>query len=561
MLVDLKVTNFAVIDNIQIEFASGFNILSGETGAGKSILMKSLGLLMGAKSSPDMIRSDADTAIVEGSFDVSKREDIQEKLKEFGIESEDGLLIVRRLISAGGKSRVYINGSLAPLQNLQELVAPLIEFTSNSVPLIEMTGQHENKNLMSKAYHLVTLDRFGGSYQKRREYSEKFSRLAVIRNQIFETENSERVRSQRLDFLCYQRDEIKCFQLRDNEETEIEIEYGKLKNSSQIQSWAQQCEASLYSDDDSALVRIHKVLQKSQEIQVFDPSMAATLEPLKQAKTLLDDFVFSARTYLDDLDADPERLDNLEKRRSDLKGLVKKYGPTVAEVFSNLEKMESEILSLSNSEETLKRLRVEEKNLQSELETLAKDLHKKRIQAAKLLAGQVNKELLSLNMKGMTFEITVEKLEELNLSGHSEVEYLISSPKDKARPIGKTASGGELSRILLSLKSVIGQSDFPRTCLFDEVDAGVSGPTAEMVGKKLKAIAKGQQVICVTHLPQVAAHGDNHYLIQKKSASKGFQTEVLSLKKEDRVREIARLISGEKITQTSLAHAKQLLTH
>lgn len=561
MLVDLKVSNFAVIDNIQIEFASGFNILSGETGAGKSILMKSLGLLMGAKSSPDMIRSDSETAIVEGSFDVSKRDDIQEKLKSFGIESEDALLIVRRLISAGGKSRVYINGSLAPLQNLQELVAPLIEFTSNSTPLIEMTGQHENKNLMSKAFHLVTLDRFGGSYQKRREYSEKFGRLAVVRSQIAETENSERVRTQRLDFLCYQRDEIKCFQLRENEEVEIERDYGKLKNSSQIQAWAQQCEALLYSDDDSALVRIHKVIQKSQEIQAFDPSMATTLEPLKQAKTLLDDFVFSARTYLDDLDADPERLDNLEKRRSDLKGLLKKYGPTVADVMGNLVAMEEEILLLANSEESLKRLKVEEGKLVTELESLAQELHKKRKQGASLLAGRVNKELMSLNMKGMSFEVSVEKLEELNSSGFSDVEFLISSPKDKARPIGKSASGGELSRILLALKSVIGQSDFPRTCLFDEVDTGVSGPTAEMVGKKLKAIAKGQQVICVTHLPQVACHGDNHYLIQKKSASKGFQTEVLSLKKDDRVREIARLISGEKITQTSLAHAKQLLTH
>ena len=561
MLVDLKVSNFAVIDNVQMEFESGLNILSGETGAGKSILMKSLELLMGAKSSPDMIRSEADSAVVEGSFDLSNREDVRKKLLDFGIECTDGLLIVRRLISANGKSRVYINGSLAPLQSLQELVAPLVEFTTNATPLIEMTGQHDNKNLMSKAYHLTLLDRFCGAYQKCREYSEKFHRLSSLRAQIIEMEQSERTRSQRLDFLCFQRDEIKCFQLRDNEESELERDYGRLKNSSQIQAWVQQCEASLYSDDDSALVRIHKVLQKSQEIQQFDPSVAAALDPLKQAKTLIEDFVYSARGYLDDLDADPERLENLEKRRSDLKMLLKKYGPNVSDVLENLARIEKETSDLSNSEDSLMRFKSEEKSLIATLETLASELHGKRVEGAKRLAKAVNKELTSLNMKGIAFEIGVVKTPELNSNGHSEVEFMISSPKDKARPIAKSASGGELSRILLSLKSVLGQSDLPRTCLFDEVDAGVSGPTAEMVGKKLKAIAKGQQVICVTHLPQVAAHGDNHFLIQKKSASRGFQTDVVSLKKDERIREIARLISGERITQTSLAHAKQLLTH
>ncbi len=561
MLVELKVSNFAVIDNIQIEFKNGFNILSGETGAGKSILIKSLGLLMGAKSSAEMIRAEADTAVVEGSFDIAKRTDLTEKLKQLGIPAEDGLLIVRRLISAQGKSRVYINGALSPLQSLQELVAPLIEVADATAPLIELTGQFENKNLMSKSYHLVLLDRFAGVFQKRKECSDKFSELQNIRQEIAETEANERNRVQRLDFLAYQRDEIKCFQVRENEESELERDYLKSKNSSQIQAWAEQCEATLYSDDDSALVRIHKVLQKSADLQQFDPSVTQTLEPLRQAKTLIEDFVYSARTYLDDLDADPEKLDSLEKRRSDLKGLLKKYGPGVEQVLATLESVEAEIETLNSSEENIRKLKAQEQNLIKQLNELAEDLHKRRTQGAKLLAKEVNVELTELNMKGMTFEIQIQRLEELNSWGFTDVEFMMSSPKDKARPIVKSASGGELSRILLALKSVVGQSDLPRTCLFDEVDTGVSGPTAEMVGKKLKAISKGQQVICVTHLPQVAAHGDNHYLIQKRSGSKGYQTEVVPLKKEERVREIARLISGEKITQTSLAHAKQLLTH
>jgi len=561
MLIDLKVSNFAIIDNLQIEFKNGLNILSGETGAGKSILMKSLGLLMGAKSSADMIRSESDIAIVEGSFDISKRTDVEARLKELGIPNDDSLLIVRRLISSQGKSRVYINGSLCPLQCLQELVAPLIEVAGHQTPLIEVTGQHENKNLMSKAYHLLILDRFAGSFSLRKEYSEKYESLNSLRNEITETETLDRNRTQRLDFLCYQRDEIRSFQIRDDEEAELEKEYQRLKHSSQIQSWAEQCEAALYSDDDSALVRIHKTLQKSQEIQNFDPSIGQTLEPLKQAKTLIEDFVYSARTHLDDLDSDADRLDAIEKRRSDLKMLLKKYGPTVADVVAALEKVEEEILSLNSTSETLKKLKVREETLKAEIQDLAQNLHKRRVQAAKLLSKEVNLELADLNMKGLTFDIEITKLTELNSTGMTDAEFVISHPKDKSRPLGKSASGGELSRILLALKTVIGQSDLPRTCLFDEVDTGVSGPTAEMVGKKLAAISKGQQVICVTHLPQVAAHGDNHFLIQKSVTKKGFETEVIALRKDDRIKEIARLISGEKITQTSLAHAKQLLSH
>jgi len=561
MLVELKVSNFATIDNLQIEFQQGFNILSGETGAGKSILMKSLSLLMGAKSSADLVRYEGDVATVEGSFDIEKRTDIQEKLKELGIPNEDGLLIVRRLVSSQGKNRVYVNSSLCTLQNLQDLVAPLIEVAGTQTPLIELTGQHENKNLLSRQYHLNILDRYCGTYKSRLEYTEKYEELLKLQKQIEETKESERFRAQKLDFLLFQRDEIKAFQLQESEEEELEKVFLKLKNSKALIEWTQQAEQVLYSDEESALVRIHRVLQKGQELASIDAQLTEKVETLKQAKTLIEEVIYDLRSYVSDVD-EPERLEMIEKRRSDLRLLLKKYGPTIEDVHRHLEEMEQDIHKLENSAEELAKLEKEVLSITSWLKVKAKELHKKRTQGIQLLAKEVNVELVSLNMKGVIFEIQITELSEFNSNGISEVEFLIkNSAKDKARPINKSASGGELSRILLSLKVVVGQSDLPRTCLFDEVDTGVSGPTAEMVGRKLKSLAKGQQVICVTHLPQVAAHGDHHFLIQKDTQGQKAETDVIKLKKDQRVKEIARLISGEKITSTSIAHAKELLMH
>ncbi|MGE3972993.1 MAG: DNA repair protein RecN [Bdellovibrionales bacterium] len=562
MLIELKVSHFATIDNIHIEFKPGFNILSGETGAGKSILMKSLSLLMGAKASSDLVRNEDEAATVEGSFDIQKRPDLLQKLQELGIETDDGLLIVRRMISTQGKSRVYINGSLSPLTSLQELVAPLIESADLNAPLIELTGQHENKSLLSKSYHLNTLDQYAGTTAQRKKFSDLFNRWNEISTEIQTIEANEKTRVQRLDFLCYQRDEIKGFQIRDGEEEELEREYLKIKNAHQLSQWAQSTETALYGDDDSALVRTHKIIQRGAELASFDPKIEAYVETLRQAKTLIEDSVYNIRSYSESLDGDGSSLETLEKRRSDLKTLLKKYGPTVEDVLNSFDNMEKEIRTLETSSETLQNLKQEQSKISEELTKLSKDLHKKRATASKLLVQEVNDQLNDLDMKGVNFEILCESLTEWNSTGTTDLEFMIKSAgQDKARSLAKSASGGELSRILLALKSVIGQAELPRTCLFDEVDTGVSGQTAEKVGRKLKSIAKGQQVICVTHLPQVAAHGDVHFLIQKSKAGKSYQTTVMGLKKEERVKEIARLISGEKITQTSLAHAQQLLRH
>ncbi len=559
MLIELKVTNFAIIENLHIQFKKGLNILSGETGAGKSVLLKSLGLLMGAKGSTESIRSGCNQASIEGSFDITKRKDLKEKLADMGIECEDDLLVVRRVL-AEDKSRVYLNGTLSPLQGLRDVVAPLIEVTGHTAPLIEMTGQHENRHLLSTAYHMDLLDQYAGVWETRLLYSEKFHQLQNLKLKMHDVEKEAQTKAQRLDFLIFQRDEIAALDLSPGEENEIEIELKKLKSSSKIGGFVDQAEAALYSDDDSAVSRLAAVLQKSSEITQIDPAMSEKIANLEQAKTLIEDTMYDLRQYSAQIEADPAKLETLQQRLSDLRKLQKKYGPAADDILSALIKMETEISNLQNSESRLAEMKTQADKIEKEMQKMALEMHKKRDAGSQLLANSVNDELLDLNMKGVTFQVQAEKLSALNSTGITSVEFMSqTSPKDPPRPLAKFASGGELSRILLSLKRVVGSTNQPRTYLFDEVDTGVSGPTAEKVGKKLKSIAKGQQVICVTHLPQVAACGDAHFYIQKSPQKGAVSMEVLDLNKEQRVREIARLISGEKITKTSLAHAQELL--
>lgn len=561
MLLELKVSNFAIIENLHITFKNGLNILSGETGAGKSVLLKSLALLMGGKASSDTIRTGATLATIEGSFDISKRADIIASLQEMGIEADEDVLIVRRVLSSGDKSKVYLNGSLSTLNSLRDIVAPLVELAGHSAPLIEMTGQHENRNLMSKAYHLDLLDQYAGTWDKRLLFSEKFTRYNAIFEEIKKLESDAKQKAQRLDFLVYQRDEITALDLSPGEDLSLETEVKKLKNSSRIGSFVDQAEAALYTDDDSAISRLNTVIKKGADLASLDPQMATKLENLAQAKALIDESVYELRQYSSRIDSDPQRLEEVESRLSDLRKLQKKYGASVDDILKALMDMEIEISNLQNSESRVEGLKKEATGIRKELELLGADLHKRRLKGSELLATSVNSELLDLNMKGVTFHVTIENLKDLSATGLSDVEFMSqTSSKDLKRPLAKFASGGELSRILLSLKRVVGSTHQPRTYLFDEVDTGVSGETAEKVGRKLKTIAKGQQVICVTHLPQVAAFGDSHFFIQKSPNSDSVAMLVSELKKKERVHELARLISGEKISKTSLAHAEQLLS-
>ncbi len=559
MLQELRVSQFAIIDSLNIEFQNGLNILSGETGSGKSVLLKSLALLMGEKASADTIRTGCTQATVEGSFYLKHRPDLKKNLEALGIEAEDNQLIVRRIISAGDKSKVYLNGVLSPLAQLREIVAPLIEVTGPSAPLIEMTGQHDNRNLLSKAYHLDLLDQYAGHWDKRAQFETQYQNWLEMKNQITDFERKAQDKAQRLDFLKFQFQEFEKLNLQP-EDAQLEIEIKKLKNSSKLLQFADICDQLVYQDDDSISSRLKTIQKKAIEVAQLDPSLQEKVAVLDQARTLIDDAIYAVRTYVNKIDADPEMLDEKESRLSQIRKLQKKHGDDLTLLLDVFNQMATEIKALENSDQHLEQLKKQATVLELELKKQASEMHKTRATNAKKLSSGVNQELLDLNMKGVLFDIHIAQLDHLTSTGMTDVEFLSqTSPKDPKRALSKAASGGELSRILLALKKSAGKSQFPRTYLFDEVDTGVSGTTAEKVGRKLKEIAKGQQVICVTHLPQVAAFGDVHFSIQKSTHKDQAVMTVTELKKQDRVEEIARLISGEKITKTSIAHAQELI--
>lgn len=560
MLIALKVSNFAIIDHLEISFQDGLNILSGETGAGKSVILKSLALLMGEKAITDVVRGGDTTATIEGYFDLGDRDDVISKLASMGIEAEDETLVVRRIVSAHGKSKVYLNSLLSPLSSLRDIVAPLITVTGPTAPLIEMTGQHDNRHLQSKAYQMDILDRFGGTWKLRQSFEEKFRELGRLRAQVVELEEAARSREQRLDFLKFQIDEIEALNLKPGEDTELHNKVQRIRSSQKLIDFANSGMETLYESDQSVIVQVQQVLQKAVELSAVDSELGAIVGNLQQINSLIEDVVYDLREYGRRLEADPEELDQAEERLNSLRKLQKKFGSAVEDILGAFDQMTEEARQLTQSDEILKGLDHEIRKLETELGLMAKELHLRRTQGAKKLTEGVNSELLDLNMKGVRFQVQVAWLNECLSHGQSDIEFMIQpSKKEDLKPLARIASGGELSRILLSLKRILGSSEQPRTYLFDEVDTGVSGETAEKVGRKLKEIAKGQQVICVTHLPQVASFADSHFLIEKADLKSGLRMRVTELDAKDRVREIARLISGEKITQSSLDHARQLL--
>ncbi|MCB9025056.1 MAG: DNA repair protein RecN [Bdellovibrionaceae bacterium] len=559
MLVEITIKNFAIIEELSLELDEGLNIISGETGSGKSIILKSLALLMGDKASVDILRTGCKQAIVEGLFDLSRRPDVLEKLNELGLEGDDDELIARRLITAQGKSRVYVNGHLCSLQILRDIISPLVEINGSTPPLIEMAGQHESKALLNKSYHLDVLDRYCGCLQMRKEFEVDFQKLSSLQREYLDLENQMSLREQRLDFLKFQYKEISSLNLTEGYELNIENDYFKAKNFNALMAYTQKIENELYSSDEAFIEKLHSWIQEGNE-KLRDEKWQQRLELLTSVKAQLEDFVYELREWQRDLSENPMDVDSIEGKMSKWRKIQKKYGQTASEVLIKQNEISTEIDQLENHESLLQNMQKEISRLSTSLQQQAEKLHKSRSSGSLILIKKINDELKDLNMKGVQFGIHVEKLQELNSRGSSDVEFLIQvSKEDKFRPLHKIASGGELSRILLAMKKITGSSDLPRTYLFDEVDTGVSGETAEKVGNKLKAIALGQQVVCVTHLPQVAVFADSHFVISKIQKGKKVSMDLQKLNPTEREAEIARLISGTKVTNTSRQHAKQLL--
>ncbi len=559
MLLELRIKNFVIIEKASISFKPGFNVLSGETGSGKSVLLKGLSVLMGANTSNDMVGTYGDDAHVEGFFDIQERNDIKKRLSELGLSNDDETLIVRRVI--GKKNRVFINGSLVTLSELKNLVTPILEIAGPfSAPLMEMTGQHDTKQLLSTGYHRFLLDLYAGLGSKLEIYKEKFNSREKLLEEIETLKRKAQEGAHQLDFIKYQLAEIQNFELDLEKDLKLQDRIYQLKNKQKFLDFLSLTDAVLNQNDQSVLSGLGKVIKAAEPFEDNFSVIKSILENLKTAKNLIEDSSYELSSLAnEDLEGN-ESLESLTERFTRLRGLQKKYGDDLNQLIFAEDSLKMEIETLENADQMIEDKEILLEDLESDLMKLATIMHDIRKESSDTITKKVNSQLEDLNMKGVKFHIGLERIDDLNKYGNSKIEFLVQSHKDsEKRALAKTASGGELSRILLSIKTVLGENEWPRTYLFDEVDTGVSGPTAQLVGKKLKEMSFDQQVLCVTHLPQVAAQADYHFVIEKMALGDQFQMKVRELDKKQRVDEIARLISGETISDSSREHAKKLL--
>jgi DNA repair protein RecN (Recombination protein N) len=562
VLLELRVENYAVIDNVAVEFAPGLSLLTGETGAGKSILIDALALLLGDKASVDAVRHGTDKAVVSAVFEADSKA-LDALLEENGIDVGEGQVILRREIAAGGKGRVFVNNQPATVAVLRQ-VAP---------HLAVIHAQNESVLAFDAASRLALLDSFAGSDLA--QVVAAFDQWSSFRGRMADLERDEQDRLRLLDLWNFQRKEIAGANLRAGEDTQLEAEKRVLANSERILASAMGAFDALYEGNDSASARIRSASKQLEELSRFDEKFRESLTQLDSARITVEDIGQTVRDYADGVEASPERLAEVEDRLAAVDRLKRKYGPTLEDVIGQGEELERKLNEMENKDEVLRKLREALALAGERYLEAARGLSRNRYDAARKLEKQVEAEVNELAMKAK-FRVEVSGSDEAKnwtSKGFDAVQYLISAnPGEPLGPVEEIASGGELSRVMLALKTTIEaglsgrvrhtgtkRAANQRTLVFDEVDAGIGGRAAEAVGKKLKQLAATKQVLCVTHLPQIASFADQHYLIEKKESGGRTKTSVRQLAIDERTRELARMISGAKLSDTSIKHAEQML--
>lgn len=553
MLVSLSIKNIAIIDALEVEFSSGMNVMTGETGSGKTVILGALGLLLGERASTDIIRSGEESATVSARFIL--RQDahaLRRALDDVGISSDDEL-IVHRLISTTGKGKAVINGVPVTTTTLKEI----------SRHLIDISTQHEHQLLLNPAEQGAILDRFGELSGLVNIYVEQWNTWTKCSQELTALRARERQAKEQIDFLKFQYQEIHQAQLRSGEEEELIAQRDRIRHGVKLSEKMQRVEALLGDDVEGILTRIAEARRLLDECAKLDTSIVSLQESVGRADVEIGDCVREVTKYREALDMDPAALETLEDRLHVIRGLVRKHGGTVEACLEKLKHMTSEIDLVERFDELSAEKENETRTAEEHLEHAAQQLSGARTKAAKILATGITRELDDLGMKRTKIEVRVTpKLRETwDASGPDTIEFFISpNVGEELRPLHRIASGGELSRILLAIKRVImDRVDMASTSFFDEVDAGIGGATASAVGRKLKEVASQRQVICITHLPQVAACGERHFVIRKSVGGGRTRTDVIALDASRRVEEIARMLGGSTVTKGARENAAELL--
>ncbi len=555
MLRHLRVTNFALLSDVAIELEPGFNVLTGETGAGKSLIVEAVNLLRGGRASADIPREGASQAVVEAIFDVPSdlRDRVRAVLAAAGLPDAEDEVLVRRVIQKGGRSRTYVNGALTTAKRLADLGGHLVD----------LSGQHQHQGLVDPRRHREILDAFGEHGAALARMAGSYERLRGIEAELEQLGGDERARQERVDYLRFQLDEIEQAELRENEDEELERERARLQSIDHLHAGARAGEALLYAGDDAAVDRLSAAARELERLVAIDQELAEPLRQIEEAKVLAEEAATTLRDYADHLDGDPASLAAMDDRLALLSRLRRKHGGTLAEVIARGAALAEELETLENRDGRLAELEASHKDVEREARAAAAELTELRIRAGDRLGELVARSLDDLGMASARIRVHIDSTEdptELSVHGADRVEYLLASNVGEGeKPLAKVASGGELSRITLALKLTLRRADEVATYVFDEVDAGIGGATAEVVGRQIRSVADERQVLCVTHLPQIAAFADTHFHVAKRSADGRTETAVARLEGDDRRDEMARMLGGKRLTKRARAHAAEML--
>ncbi len=581
MLQQLLIKNIAIIDELEISLYPGLNIITGETGAGKSIVISALDLVLGGRASAESVRAGEDKARVEAQFDLKRLDSVKAVLSEYGLENDtDGQLILRRQIAQAGKSSGYVNGSLVPLWELEKV----------GERLVDIHGQHQHQLLLNPATHLDFLDALGGLLPQCQELSQIYSQWQARRDELQRLTQENEAKKQRRQLLEFQLQEIDQANLRENEEGELRAERQILLNAGRLTEYGQFIYQNLYEAEGAVLDVLAQVQEKLKSLAGIDPSLAPHVEVAESVNCQLQDLAMEVNRYLGKVEHNPDRLQATEERLAEIEKLERKYGKPLGSVSAFRDQAALELQSIGQTDERIEQISQEQQVLTGQLNQLALELSARRKDTSQRLEGLMSAELNQLGMPKAQFLCSLSPVcsspihrghdspmnrgttilgrgqgEEDgvytgNSQGIDQVEFLFSAnPGEPPRPLAKIASGGELSRIMLALKTLLAEGDQVATLVFDEVDTGIGGTLAAVVGRKLRALAASRQVICITHLPEIAALADHHYSVAKGVADGRTQIQWKKLDKTERIEELARMLAGEEITDTARQHAREMM--
>jgi DNA repair protein RecN (Recombination protein N) len=550
MLTELRVKNFAIIESLSLPLERGFNVLSGETGAGKSIIVGALGLLLGERASADLIRTGADRATVEGVFDVSDRKEISSLLDEHGIDTDEPLVVLKREVASSGRTRAWVNGSTVSAALLAEI----------GRHLVNLHGQHEAQALLDAESQRRILDVFAGASEVAGQTHAAYEDLAAARRGIADLRRRTTEAERRADYLRHVAKEIEDAKLIDGEDTRLEDEARRLENAEELRTLASGIASAIDGEDEAVLTILGGVERHLSAIQRIDPTLARLQELYDAAYYNLEALARELEEYEASIDLDPARLNEVRARRDLLFRLTKKYGATLAEVIETARRTREELDLVDSAGLDLRQLEARERDAKARLEERAAALTELRRAAAHRLSANVDKVLPDLGMPDGHFSVGLRPNTEIGPDGAEDVEFRVSlNVGHEERPLSRVASGGELSRVMLALKTILARLDHVPTLVFDEVDAGIGGRVGLMVGETMRGVAAHHQVFAITHLPQIAARAHHHILVAKGARGGVTTADVTVLTGADRISEVARMLGGDPESDVSRAHAQELL--